>query len=140
MYFSIQFVRQVCSLLEIEGPGEGMHFSKQLSLSFYLILSASIVFAKEAWDQHTLIRALAFVIADSCWICLTMASFELDEDGPILLEKLFMLIVGDRERANLRYCCRICKLQPPLDDVQSKIRATPELRRKAPSPGGSGYP
>ena len=35
MYFSMQWVMQVFSLLEMEDPGLGRHFSKQFSLIFY---------------------------------------------------------------------------------------------------------
>ena len=36
MYFSMQFVTQVDSVLEREVPGLGTHFSKQLDLRFYM--------------------------------------------------------------------------------------------------------
>ena len=35
MYFSMHCVMQVFSLLEMEDPGLGRHFSKQFSLIFY---------------------------------------------------------------------------------------------------------
>lgn len=34
MYFSMQFVKQVCSPLDREEPGLGTHFSKQFSFIF----------------------------------------------------------------------------------------------------------
>lgn len=37
MYFSMQDVMQVCSLLESELPGLGTHFSKQFSWSFCIV-------------------------------------------------------------------------------------------------------
>lgn len=49
MYFSMQLVMQVDSLLDREVPGLGTHFSKQVSWSFYYkaVVSLSLV-AKRA--------------------------------------------------------------------------------------------
>lgn len=35
MYFSIHALIQPCSFVDNDDPGEGMHFSKQFSLTFY---------------------------------------------------------------------------------------------------------